>query len=123
MRRFDALGPHRDALEVLGRELPSDPLAALALGTALLHSTAWMLEASGITTGGLRGMIAVKLTAAAYTATLRVWLRDDTPDLAQTMAALDRRLRGIERWLGPVRRRSPVADGPAADAGPEARPA
>ena len=30
----------------------------------------------------------------------RVWLRDDSPDLAPTMAALDRRLRGIERWYG-----------------------
>lgn len=33
MRRFDALRPYRDAIEVLGRELPGDPVAALALGT------------------------------------------------------------------------------------------
>ena len=26
MRRFDALRPHRDAIEVLGRELPGDPV-------------------------------------------------------------------------------------------------
>jgi AcrR family transcriptional regulator len=109
MRRFDALRPHRDALEVLGRELPRDPVAALALGAALLRSIAWMLEASGIAIDGLRGAVAVKLTAGAYAATLRVWLRDDTPDLAQTMATLDRRLRGIERWLGPVRRRRRAA--------------
>ncbi len=32
MRRFDALRPYRDALEVLGRELPTDPLAALGAG-------------------------------------------------------------------------------------------
>lgn len=110
MRRFDVLRPYRDALGVLGRELPGDPVAALGLGVALLRSIAWMLEASGIATDGLRGVIAVKLTAAAYGATLRVWLRDDTPDLARTMAALDRRLRGIERWFGPVRRRRPPAD-------------
>ena len=105
MRRFDALRPHRDAIEVLGRELPRDPVTALALGAALLRSMAWMLEAAGIPTDGLRGAIAVKLTAGAYAATLRVWLRDDTPDLAPTMAVLDRRLRGIERWLGAPRRR------------------
>jgi AcrR family transcriptional regulator len=104
MRRFDALRPHRDALAVLGRELPGDPVAALALGAALLRSMAWMLEAADISTRGLRGAIAVKLTAGAYVAVLRVWLRDDTPDLAPTMAALDRRLRGIERWLGTPRR-------------------
>ena len=71
MRRFDALRPYRDAIEVLGRELPTDPLAALAAGTGLLRSMAWMLEAAGIATGGLGGILAVKLTAAAYMATLR----------------------------------------------------
>ena len=105
MRRFDALRPHRDAIDVLGHELPGDPVSALALGAALLRSIVWMLEAAGIATDGLRGAVAVNLTAGAYAATLRVWLRDDTPDLAPTMAALDRRLRGIERWLGRPRRR------------------
>jgi len=100
MRRFDALGPYKEALEVLGRELPTDPCTALALGTRLLRSMQWMLEAAEISTGGISGIVAVKLTAAAYMATFRVWLHDDSPDLAPTMAALDRRLRGIERWYG-----------------------
>jgi AcrR family transcriptional regulator len=110
MRRFDALGAYRGALEVLGRELPTDPVVALAVGARLLRSIGWMLEAAGISTQGLGGAIAVKLTAAAYLATARVWLRDDTPDLAPTMAALDRRLRGIERWLGSGRRPRREAD-------------
>jgi AcrR family transcriptional regulator len=100
MRRFDALQSYRGAIEVLGRELPTDPLAALAVGAGLLRSMSWMLEAGGIAADGLGGALAVKLTAAAYMATMRVWLRDDTADLAPTMAALDRRLRGIERWYG-----------------------
>jgi AcrR family transcriptional regulator len=105
MRRFDALTPHRDAIEALGRDLPADPLAALAAGARLLRSMHWMLEAAGISGEGLSGALAVKLTAGAYLATLRTWLRDDSPDLAPTMAALDRRLRGIERWYGGGRRR------------------
>jgi len=104
MRRFDALRPHRAALEVLGRELPTEPLTALCAGAGLLRSIGWMLEAAGISTVGLGGIAAVKLTAAAYLATARVWLRDDSPDLAPTMAALDRRLRAIERWFGSGRR-------------------
>jgi AcrR family transcriptional regulator len=104
MRRFDALQPYREALEVLGRELPTDPIAALGAGVGLLRSIGWTLEAAGISTTGLGGIVAVKLTAATYLTTLRVWLRDDSPDLAPTMAALDRRLRGIERWLGSGRR-------------------
>ena len=109
MRRFDALQPYRAALEVLGRELPADPIAAFCTGAGLLRSIAWMIEAAGISTVGLGGIVAVKLTAAAYLATARVWLRDDSPDLAPTMAALDRRLRGIERWFGSRRRPQPGA--------------
>ena len=109
MRRFDALGPYRAALEVLARELPTDPLAALAAGAGLLRSVALMLEAAGISTAGLGGIVAVKLTTAAYAASMRTWLRDESPDLAPTMAALDRRLRGIERWLGAGRRRPGAA--------------
>jgi AcrR family transcriptional regulator len=109
MRRFDALQPYRAAVEVLGRELPSDPIAAVGTAAGLLRSIAWMLEAAGISTVGLGGIVAVKLTAAAYLATLRGWLRDDTPDLAPTMAALDRRLRGIERWFGSAPRPQPGA--------------
>ena len=105
MRRFDALGPYKPALEVLGRELPADPCAVLAAGAGLLRSMRWMLEAAGVAADGVGGIIAIKLTAAAYMATFRVWLRDDSPDLAPTMAALDRRLRGIERWFGSGRRR------------------
>jgi len=99
MRRFDALQPYKPAFAKLRRELPFDPPAALAAGAALLHSIAWMLEAAGISTTGVGGIIAVKLTAAAYVAAQRVWSSDDSPDLAPTMAELDRRLRGIERWL------------------------
>jgi len=64
----------------------------------------WMLEAADISTGGIRGALAVKLTAAAYLSTMRVWQHDDSPDFAGTMAALDRRLRRIERWLVPTNR-------------------
>jgi AcrR family transcriptional regulator len=121
MRRFDALRPYREALAVLGRELPTDPCAALIGGARLLRSMAWMLEAAGISAEGLGGAVAVKLTTATYLATLRVWLRDDTPDLGPTMAALDRRLRGIERWLARGRRRrhrpAPPRAASPADAG------
>jgi AcrR family transcriptional regulator len=104
MRRFDTLQPYKPALEVLRRELPGDPATVLCAGAALLRSMRWMLEAADISTGGLRGALAVELTAVAYLSTMRVWQRDDSPDLARTMAALDARLRRIERWLAPTHR-------------------
>jgi hypothetical protein len=101
MRRFDALRPHRAAIEVLRRELPRDPAAALCSGASLLCSMRWMLEAAGVATTGLRGALAIKLTAASYLSTLRVFERDDSSDLGRTMAALDRALQRIERALRP----------------------
>jgi AcrR family transcriptional regulator len=105
MRRFDALAPHKGALVVLRRELLTDPPAALALAHAAFRSMSLMLEAAGISTGGLGGIARVKLTEHAYFQASRTWLRDDSPDLAQTMAVLDQRLRGIERWYGNPRGR------------------
>lgn len=106
MRRFDALQPYKAAYDVLGRELPSDPLSALCVGALLLRSMRWVLEAAEIPTSGVRGTIAVKLATAAYLSAVRVWQRDDSSDLARTMAALDARLRRIERWFGLASRRA-----------------
>ena len=103
MRRFDALQPYKPALDVLRRELPRDPPTALCAGVSLLRSMRWMLEAADIPTSGVRGAAAVKLATAAYLSAMRVWQRDDSPDLARTMASLDARLRRIERWLAAAR--------------------
>jgi AcrR family transcriptional regulator len=103
MRRFDALRPHRDALAALRRDLPFDPLSAAAAGAALLCSMRLMLEAAGIACSGIGGVITVKLVAATYVFAAQTWARDDSPDLAPTMAVLDRRLRAIERFLAPRR--------------------
>jgi AcrR family transcriptional regulator len=103
MRRFDALQPYKPALDVLRRELPMDPPTVLCAAKSLLRSMRWMLEAADIPTGGMRGAIAVKLATAAYLSAVRVWQRDDSPDLARTMASLDAHLRRIERWLATAR--------------------
>ncbi len=102
MRRFDALGPYKPAIEVLRRELITDPLTTVCAGGSLMRSMRWMLAAADIATGGMRGAIAVKLTAAVYLSTMAVWRGDNSPDLARTMAVLDARLRRIERWLAPL---------------------
>jgi AcrR family transcriptional regulator len=102
MRRFDALQPHKPAFATLARELPQDPVTALCAGASLLKSMRWMLEAADVSTAGLSGAIAIRLTAGAYLSTTRIWQRDDSPDLTRTMSALDARLRRIERWLSPA---------------------
>jgi AcrR family transcriptional regulator len=113
MRRFDALQPYRAGLAALRRDLPGDPLTALALGGALLCSMRLTLETAGIAAHGFGGAIAVKLTTAAYLAAAQTWSGDESPDLAPTMAALDRRLRGIERWLVAARQPSRLREAEA----------
>ena len=54
---------------------------------------AWMLEGAGLSAAGITGALRVKVLLGVWTATVRVWLRDEDPDLGRTMAALDRNLR------------------------------
>jgi AcrR family transcriptional regulator len=103
MRRFDALRPYKPALAALRHELSGDLFAHLCFGARLLRSMRWMLDAADISTDGLPGALAVRLAVAAYLSAVRVWHGDDSPDLGRTMAALDVRLRRIERWLRPLR--------------------
>jgi AcrR family transcriptional regulator len=113
MRRFDALQPHRAAVQAMVRGGLGDPALLLGL-PALLGSMAWMLEAAGISNAGWRGRARSHLLAGLYLSVLREFLADDSNDLTRTMAALDRRLRQAEAWLGLTesgRRRSGDAAG------------
>lgn len=92
MRRFDALGPYREAMANIIDAQARDPLAAACGLARLCRSMACMLEAAGFSTSGLRGTLRIKALGAAYLATLRVWLHDDSSDMAPTMATLDRHL-------------------------------
>ena len=100
MARFDALTPHKPAIRVLARELPGDPaaLAALLHG-GLRRGLDWTLAAADLDAGGLGGLVRRKLLGGIYLDTLRVWLKDDSSDLAATMAHLDKRLGQGLRWL------------------------
>jgi len=99
MRRFDALAPHRGALRAMLRDSIGDPAALLAL-PALIVSMGWMLEGAGLFASGWRGRVRAHLLAGLYISVFRVFLEDDSADLARTMAALDRRLRAAASWLG-----------------------
>lgn len=100
MARFDALAPHKEAMRVLLRELPRDPLAALCFAeSGLKRSLDWALAAAQLDAASLRGAVRRKALGAIYLDTLRVWLADDSADLARTMAHLDKRLGQAEGGL------------------------
>ena len=92
MRRFDALNENRDGVLAFLREGRRDPMAALVAAPRLMRSMAMTLEVAGLSTSGLRGLARVNGLAAVYGYAARTWLSDDSPDMAATMAALDRAL-------------------------------
>lgn len=100
MLRFEAMEPYRDVVRVLRRELPRDPVALMTLARAGRRTFAWSMEAAGLPSGGVSGAAQSRLLGYVFLRVLDVWLEDDPADLAHTMAALDRRLRRVERFLG-----------------------
>jgi len=125
MQRFDALNPYKDGLRAVVRDAGSGGVAEILCGGCrLLRSMRWMLEAAGIGTAGWLGGLRVKGLAVVFGATATVWLRDDSEDMAKTMAALDRNLRRAERFatLQPPfgRRRDEDAPDPDAEPAPAA---
>jgi AcrR family transcriptional regulator len=97
MRRFDALAPHKDSVAAILSGMCAEPVAALVQVPRVLCSMAWMLEAARLPADGLIGLVRMEGLALIYANALRVWLTDDTSDMAKTMAALDQGLRGAER--------------------------
>ncbi len=105
MRRYDAQQPYRTALGNILLDQARDPVAAACSAAQLLRSMAAMLEAARISSSGVAGALRAKGLMAIYLAALRVWLRDDSADMAKTMAALDGYLRRVESVLRGSRRR------------------
>jgi AcrR family transcriptional regulator len=93
MRRFDALAPHKEAIRNLARAARRDLCLAAFLDGNATRSMKWMLVAARADRPGLLGALAVKGLVLVNAEALRVWLDDDDPGLARTMAALDRSLR------------------------------
>ncbi|QRG08773.1 hypothetical protein EZH22_11100 [Xanthobacter dioxanivorans] len=100
MRRLDALEPHKAAVRGLRRSARTDPALALRLLRLSEASQRWMLAAAGIDCTGLSGSVRAKGLALLFARVIDVWLEDEDPGLAPTMAALDRELAGGAKLLG-----------------------
>ena len=97
MRRLDAMAPYKDgpagARRARRRAIrPCWPAACCNLD----RLGRWLLDAAGTTDGRLIDAVARRVLAAIYVRAFNVWLDDDTPDLARTLAELDRRLQQAE---------------------------
>ena len=107
MKRFDLMNARREGVVAIVRSGPCNPEAILCEPVRLRRSMRWMLEAADLSSAGLRGQLRIKALCALYLSMLRVWLHDDSEDMARTMAVLDRRLRRLDRCTRALCRLAP----------------
>lgn len=97
MERFEQLVPYRDGLAEIAKDSLLDPFSGLAFLPRMARSMSRMLEAAGVSASGLSGELRMKGLALVYADAFRIWLKDDSPDLGKTMAALDKGLGRAEQ--------------------------
>ncbi|MEM7778641.1 MAG: TetR/AcrR family transcriptional regulator [Pseudomonadota bacterium] len=107
MARLDIMAEHKAALQSIAQDTTFDS----TLARAFLNSQRWMLLAAGLDGDGPRGVLRSVGLSTLFGAVFQVWLQDDDPGQAKTMAALDQRLRrgesamsGIDQVCGMVER-------------------
>jgi len=95
---FETYAPYRLQIDQLNRFALSHPDFALRLLGGLEALIRHILVMSGDQVVGLKGMMRVKGVAVVFLATARVWMKDDSNDLAATMKMLDQRMLQAEEW-------------------------
>ena len=103
MHRFEVYAPYRVQIQALNRAARGRPDLALALGLGLQSVTRRMLAMAGDHCDGWRGLMRVKGVIGVVMVVARVWMKDDSPDLAPTMKELDRRLQQAGEWAVSLR--------------------
>lgn len=92
MSRLEALNPDREILRGVMKAMPGAAAEMAFCAPALMRSMVWMLDAAGLQSNA----IAASALGIVHLNSLRVFLGDEDPGLAKTMAALDRGLRRVE---------------------------
>ena len=103
LHRFEVYTPYRAQIQALKEAARARPDLTLALGLGLQAVTRRMLAMAGDDCDGWRGLMRVKGVVGVVMVVARVWMKDDSPDLAPTMKELDRRLQQAEEWAVSLR--------------------
>ena len=103
LHRFEVYAPYRVQIQALNRAARARPDLALALGLGLQAVTRRMLAMAGDNCDDWRGLMRVKGVVGVVMVVARVWMKDNSPDLAPTMKELDRRLQQAEEWAVSLR--------------------
>jgi ubiquinone biosynthesis protein COQ9 len=115
LRRFDFLQAHRAGVLALMKFLPGCPPLALVLAKLNLASMGWLLEGAGVDATGVRGALRKRGLLLVWAYGLQAWARDESEDLAHTMAAVDKaleRAEGFAARAGTKPAKTPEASSP-----------
>jgi len=97
MARFDALQKHRKGILAITEDCPRDPsLVRFILPAEWREMESLLKTAKLMPDSELKRSLVVAALLGVYGWALCCWQRDKTPDMAKTMAGLDRGLRGAE---------------------------
>ncbi len=101
MRWFDTLAPHREVTgQILAAKLyPSHPHHWVPLVFNLSRSIHWLREAALLDATGRRRQVEEVGLTALFLATMAFWLRDESPDQANSGAVLWSRLENADRLM------------------------
>ncbi len=92
MERFDIVNENRAAVVSIVNSFKSDPKQAVLSLPHLGRSMSRVLELCEISTEGLIGCARVTAVIGIYLVALKTWIDDESPDMAKTMATLDKAL-------------------------------
>ncbi len=98
MARFDIVEDNRAGVLSILNSMKLDPKTILYSLPHLCRSMTWILEAAGENTSGIKGTAKIIGLTGVYLKTLRSWMREESADLSQTMASLDKGLVQAESW-------------------------
>lgn len=108
MARFDIAQRHRAAYSALGKFLAKHPRHARRFIRGGYKSLGGMLEDAGLDRGKCQP-IAVAALGVLSLSLVDTWLKDETADMAKTMAAIDKRLDLFDQALGFLSRKNSKA--------------
>lgn len=92
MRRFDLLGPRKAGVAAILKDVRARPLVWACAWPMFARSLAWILETAHIGSDGISGVLRIKGLGVIMLGAMKVWLSDDSDDMAKTMTYVDRQL-------------------------------
>lgn len=97
MERFDILNENRAAILSIINAMTLDPKQIVTSLPYLCKSMRAMADTANIKSCGIKGAIKIAAITGIYIKTLKHWIKDDSPDMAATMASLDKGLGYFEK--------------------------